>query len=680
MRTILVLLALIAVSSADVTRPVYLGLTELRAGQFDVVWRVPSRGGRVLAIRAQLPEVFRETTVHAATLAEAVQTTRWTVEAKPWELPGAVIRIDGPARSRVDVMVRFEFLDGTVVVRVLPPEVTECAFPMRPSARSPSREIQSAVSAGLGSVAASLPYCVFLFALALCGQARIIGTTLGFLLVGHLGGVALGLPIPEPVANALLAVAAAVIAAAALRSEYRGLGPVALVCGFAHGAVLPGGFMGALGADAAGLITSLTVMAVLPQRWRSGVGYLVGIGAVTVALIEATAAGPAPEQTRPSSVLFAPAARSAETPASSPVATATGAPLQLFLEVTPFETRVECVAELKAFGVGDGEDVAVPEQEALKARIHELFAAHVSVEIMSEPATAAESRVDFVTREAGGVLERVEPIVEKFEDALVGIALSFPTPEPPTVVVLNWKPMAGAESIPLVVVDPRKTQSASLDEATPQFWWNGVFFVPPGQAVDVSAPGVDVSVVSIGLLLLALIVAIRRFRRGGAVAARLLVAAACFAAPYLPIPIPMPGSSTPGEAQVQEVVEALLTNLYRGMEQPDESKAYDRLRVSVTEDALRPIYLEQRRMLELGRRGGARARVDAIEVARVHSIEPIEGERVRARVAWEAAGFVVHYGHRHFRQNHYEADVELVVEHGSWKFAQLAVTDKERLR
>jgi hypothetical protein len=85
-------------------------------------------------------------------------------------------------------------------------------------------------------------------------------------------------------------------------------------------------------------------------------------------------------------------------------------------------------------------------------------------------------------------------------------------------------------------------------------------------------------------------------------------------------------------------------------------------------------------MLELGRRGGARARVDSVEVARVDGIEPLDEAGFRAIVEWEAGGFVVHFGHRHFRQNSYEAEVELVPVDGVWRIARLEVRDKQRTR
>ena len=86
MRALLLLLLLSSAAPADVTRPAYLGFTEVGEGRFDVVWRVPRRGDRVLALRARLPDAFREVAPPTVDLESDVQTTRWTVEAKPWVL------------------------------------------------------------------------------------------------------------------------------------------------------------------------------------------------------------------------------------------------------------------------------------------------------------------------------------------------------------------------------------------------------------------------------------------------------------------------------------------------------------------------------------------------------------------------------------------------------------------
>jgi hypothetical protein len=676
---LLLVLALAAVSSADVTRPAFLGLTETRPGRFDVVWRVPRRGDRVLAIRAVLPEAWRTVTSPAVELEVGVQIARWTVEAEPWELPGSVVRVEGPGAARVDTMVRFEFEDGTVVTRILPPGTTECRFPRRESARSPAREISGATLWGLRHTIFGGAHLVFLLGLALCGRVRIVAGALALFLLGQLGGMALGLPIPEPVVHALLGSAGAVAARAALRSKRPRLGLIALLCGVAHGAVLPS-LGAAIGIDAGGLFLALAAMLVVRARLKTVACYAVGTAAVALALFEATSPDRVREEDPPPSILMAPTAGSADAPASAPVAAATDAPLQLFVEVTPFETRVEWVAQVAALSVAEGDEIAIREQETVKQRIRELFEQRLGVTLDRTSATASGTRVDFVTREAGGILERVEPIVESTETALVGVAHSFPTREPPGRVVVRWEPLPGAGRVPAVVVDPQNTRTTSLDAERPELVWSDALAMPPVREVAVRKEVFDLSFLSLGLVVLGLIGAVRWFRRGGVVAARLLVAGACLAAPWAQIPVPVPGGSTPGAEQAAGVVEALLTNIYRSLEQQDESAAYDRLGLSVTKEALGPIYLEQRRLLELGRRGGARARVDSVEVARVEEIEPLDDGRFRADVTWEAGGFVVHFGHRHFRQNSYEAQVELVAEDGAWRIGRLEVLDKQRTR
>jgi hypothetical protein len=220
-RVLLAVLALVTAASADVTRPAYLGVTETLPGRFDVVWRVPRRGDRVLAIRARLPGVFRETAPPTVEIEPGVQITRWSVQAEPWELPGSVITVEGPGAARVDTMVRFEFKDGTVVARILPPGRTMCQFPRRESARSPAREISEATLVGFRHAFLFGAHLVFVIGLALCGRARVVARALALFLVGQLVGVAAGLPIPAPAVHALLAVAGVVAARLSLRSERR---------------------------------------------------------------------------------------------------------------------------------------------------------------------------------------------------------------------------------------------------------------------------------------------------------------------------------------------------------------------------------------------------------------------------------------------------------------------------
>jgi len=111
----------------------------------------------------------------------------------------------------------------------------------------------------------------------------------------------------------------------------------------------------------------------------------------------------------------------------------------------------------------------------------------------------------------------------------------------------------------------------------------------------------------------------------------------------------------------------------------DEGLIFDRLAVSVTGETLTEVYLEQRRTLELEERGGAQARVEAVEILDASEIERQEpGFRVRA--TWTAAGMVTHFGHRHFRQNRYDARLIIVPVQQTWKIRSVEILEQDRLK
>ena len=123
----------------------------------------------------------------------------------------------------------------------------------------------------------------------------------------------------------------------------------------------------------------------------------------------------------------------------------------------------------------------------------------------------------------------------------------------------------------------------------------------------------------------------------------------------------------------------LLPNISRALEFREEGLIYDRLAVSVTGETLTETYLEQRRGLRIDERGGAQARVETVEVLGAAEIEARE-PGFEARVTWTVGGMVTHFGHRHFRQNRYDARIAVVPVAGSGKIRSIEVLDQERLR
>ena len=108
--------------------------------------------------------------------------------------------------------------------------------------------------------------------------------------------------------------------------------------------------------------------------------------------------------------------------------------------------------------------------------------------------------------------------------------------------------------------------------------------------------------------------------------------------------------------------------------------AFDRLALSMTGETLTDVYLDHRRVLAMEERGGAQARVEAVEVIEVESVESEDSGGFSADAVWTVGGTVTHFGHRHFRQNRYDARVAVVADEGIWKVRRIEVLNEERVR
>jgi hypothetical protein len=184
----------------------------------------------------------------------------------------------------------------------------------------------------------------------------------------------------------------------------------------------------------------------------------------------------------------------------------------------------------------------------------------------------------------------------------------------------------------------------------------------------------------------ALFFAIRALRRrqpeASVAVARVMLVFAVLLGPLgtLAVALPSTVGGAPRTAQAKRILGKVLPNIYRAFEFREESAVFDRLSMAVTGEVLTEIYLEHRKVLEMEERGGARARVEAVEVIDVDSIEPDSSSGFSAQVIWTVGGTVTHFGHRHFRQNRYDARVSLVPENEVWKIQGIEVFDEERMR
>ena len=191
---------------------------------------------------------------------------------------------------------------------------------------------------------------------------------------------------------------------------------------------------------------------------------------------------------------------------------------------------------------------------------------------------------------------------------------------------------------------------------------------------------------SVPLFAVAIFFLVRLARRRGSTASfawsRLCIAAALLVAPNgrLDIEVEASSGAQPTVDEARAILLGVLPNIYRAFEFRDESAVYDRLAVSVTGETLSDVYLEHRRALEMEERGGAQARVEAVEVPEVRSVGPGGDGSFEVDATWLVGGTVTHFGHRHFRQNRYDALVALVPVDGVWKIGAIEVLSEERLK
>jgi hydrogenase/urease accessory protein HupE len=339
-------------------------------------------------------------------------------------------------------------------------------------------------------------------------------------------------------------------------------------------------------------------------------------------------------------------------------------------------------------GADRSPQVPVEAQAELKARIRDIVFTSVILEIDGGLPVPVSERVDFVTLDEKGVLPRPEPVPENVADAWVGVTAVYLTPQTASDVTLSWEFVDGIEEIPAAVTDPEATVNNTLTPATPVLRWKNELIddpVPTVSAIEVEPVRLVMpiaSLVSLAAALVLLIVAVRRRHPFVTVSARVLLTLALLLGPVGAVAVSPPWtvSTTPGTTGAKRVLARILPNVYRALEFREESAVFDQLSLSVTGETLSDVYLDHRKVLEMEERGGARARVEAVEVLEVDAVESAGDGGFSARAVWTVGGTVTHFGHRHFRQNRYDARVVVTPDAGVWKLKSVELLEEERLR
>jgi hypothetical protein len=715
-----------ALTLADVGPPAHMQITEREEGLYSVQWRVP----KALPARAVPEPDFPETCRPVGERSVVDSRGAWLIEQEyrgDVGLPGQVVGMDYPFPDlALTTVVRVELLSGDRFAHVLSPGEGPWRLPEGTAAPDPLRDARRAVLAGLAHVLGSWVHLVFLVVLALLGglspPLRLVGLfTLSQVLSVLLMAV-LSVELPGVPVEIGFAVAVALLARQTMRpeEERRRLLALVVVAGFVHGLGIASFLtdslgdlsssllvqvLAILGIDVAHLLGVVIVAAVWVLVARSSgpprrtVSYGAGAMAVALALGLAVTGGEAETQGSASSIALpqglqgSPGATSGAAGSRRLAPAAPDAPIQSFLAVEPFEVRHEVmlrlsgVAELLALDPASVLDVS--SQASISRRLSELVLNGTVVQVDGKSPPATVRRADFMIVDPTGALPRVNPVPEKVSDAVVGVIVVYPTAGMADKVSLTWSPFPeSSSSVPVTVIDPEAVDSSTLSAEEASVLWENALLedpIPRIAAVPVEPSEFPIPWMSLPFLVLApilLVSGVRGYRPALSVAmVRVVLALALVAGPIVQTAVALPGSTgrVPSERQARRILAGLLPNVYRALEFNEETLIYDRLAVSVTGETLSEVYLEQRRALEMEERGGAKARVEAVEVLEATEIEP--GDRgFGVRSTWTVGGMVTHFGHRHFRQNRYDARVGIVPVDGTWKIQSIEVFDQERIK
>jgi hypothetical protein len=377
-----------------------------------------------------------------------------------------------------------------------------------------------------------------------------------------------------------------------------------------------------------------------------------------------------------------------------PMKRAYDAPLNVFLYAEPYEVRVEVVVrplDLQPFidlGLAGRQKIRPEEYGSIQEKVAVFLGESFQLEIDGEPAEPVLDRVHFLRRTL-----RSSTVIDPPEElnifaAQLGVIWIVPRTSLPQEARLTWSVFPEKlELVPTAATDEAGPLPGTIDRDDPVLVWKNYLKNP----TDLSPRAVDkppapwkrwlrpagVAGLSLGgmLLLVGVVRSVRRKRPAWlAVPAAVLILAGGWWSLQR-------GRAARIDADVaHEVTGKLLYNIYRSFDFRQEEAVYDMLSGSVAGPLLESTYLETRRSLVLQNQGGARAKVNEVELEELMP-EPLgDGGGFKIDADWVVGGSVGHWGHIHQRRNRYKAGLTVEPVDGVWKITGMEVRSEERIR
>ncbi len=108
-------------SFAHESRPAYLEINETKAGIYDILWKRPIRGDRVLSLYPKFPSDCQQITPASTYNSPGASIERQSLDCGARGLIGETVQIDGLSTTLTDVLARVSFLDGHTQTALISP-------------------------------------------------------------------------------------------------------------------------------------------------------------------------------------------------------------------------------------------------------------------------------------------------------------------------------------------------------------------------------------------------------------------------------------------------------------------------------------------------------------------------------------------------------------------------------
>lgn len=362
-------------------------------------------------------------------------------------------------------------------------------------------------------------------------------------------------------------------------------------------------------------------------------------------------------------------------------------PVMIYLSIEPYEIRQEILIKLEYFdekthAALKSNVIPIEVQEEVKSLFSDVVVQSTLLRVNNNSLESAISSSNFIRLSRGGVTLREKPREENIKEAIIGLTTIYDVEGFPDSLSLHWDFFPeNINEIEISVVDPHGNLTALLNETNPVISWESrLKGYQPTSVEPVSYIGNALPVLSILIWISVIILLITyRSRKTNLKRIIILILVISFLIyPFIRIQVPFIKSWKPTPERAETILSNLISNVYRAFDRRNEEAVYDRLALSVSGDQLTQIFLENRKAMVLENKGGARAKVDEIELLQVEDIKRSENG-IMAKVDWTVRGSVSHFGHTHYRKNQYQALVSFKNIDELWKITSIETIEEKRI-